>query len=103
MAHTWNESYQQDFIPWDTGVPDPMLIQQFEAGALPTGRALDVGCGTGTNAIWLAQHGYTVVGADVASLAIEKAKAKLPQGLACRFAILDILAEQPSGGPFELV
>jgi SAM-dependent methyltransferase len=103
MAHTWNENYAEGFIPWDTGVPDPLLIQMFESGALPVGRALDVGCGTGTNAIWLAQHGYTVVGVDVAPLAIEKAHAKLPAGLSCRFVTRDFLAEQPEGGPFQLV
>ena len=103
MSHSWNENYEQDFIPWDTGVPEPMLIQVVESGALPVGRALDVGCGTGTNAIWLAQHGYQVLGVDVAPLAIEKARAKLPAGLSCRFAKLDFLAEKLEGGPFQLV
>src|SRR5262245_4193792 len=103
MARNWNESYQQDFIPWDSGVPEPVLIQSVESSALPLGRALDVGCGTGTNAIWLAQHGYEVLGVDLAPLAIEKARAKLPPGLSCRFATLDFLAEKPEGGPFQLV
>ena len=103
MSHDWNESYEQDFIPWDTGVPEPMLIQAVESGVLPVGRALDVGCGTGTNAIWLAEHGYEVLGVDVAPLAIEKARTKLPSGLSCRFAILDFLTEKPEGGPFQLV
>jgi SAM-dependent methyltransferase len=103
MASSWNENYAQGFLPWDTGVPDPMLIQVVESGALPVGRALDVGCGTGTNAIWLAQHGYEVQGVDVAPLAIEQARAKLPAGLMCRFSVLDFLTGRPEGGPFELV
>jgi SAM-dependent methyltransferase len=103
MSRNWNEHYEQDFIPWDSGVPEPMLIQLVESSALPVGRALDVGCGTGTNAIWLAQHGYEVLGVDVAPLAIEKARAKLPPGLSCRFTSLDFLAEKPEGGPFQLV
>lgn len=103
MASMWNEDYAQGFMPWDTGVPEPMLIQAVDSGTLPVGRALDVGCGTGTNAIWLAQHGYEVLGVDVALLAIEKARAKLPKGLACRFAELDFLAAQPEGGPFQFV
>ena len=40
------------------------------------GRALDLGCGTGTNAIWLAQHGWTAVGVDFSALAIESARRK---------------------------
>lgn len=103
MSRNWDEHYKQDFIPWDSGVPEPMLIQLVESSALPVGRALDVGCGTGTNAIWLAQHGYEVLGVDVAPLAIEKARAKLPPGLSCRFTSLDFLAEKPEGGPFQLV
>jgi hypothetical protein len=39
MARNWNESYQQDFIPWDSGVPEPVLIQSVESSALPVGRA----------------------------------------------------------------
>ena len=103
MTSTWNENYAEGFIPWDTGAPDPMLIQAVESGTLPVGRALDVGCGTGTNAIWLAQHRYDVVGIDVAPLAIEQARNKLPAGLNCRFSPLDFLVECPDGGPFEFV
>src|SRR5262245_9111137 len=103
MCRDWNEHYRQEFIPWDSGVPEPVLIQVVESGALPLGRALDVGCGTGTNAIWLAQHGYEVDGVDVAPLAIEQARAKVPAGLICRFATLDFLAARPERGPFELV
>ena len=103
MSQDWNENYKQDFMPWDSGVPEPILIQMVESGALPLGRALDVGCGTGTNAIWLAQRGYEVLGVDVASLAIDKARAKLLHGMSCRFATLDFLTEKPEGAPFQLV
>lgn len=103
MASTWDEHYAEGFTPWDTGAPDPILIEAVEGRTLPVGRALDVGCGTGTNAIWLAQHGYEVLGVDVAPLAIEQARAKLPPALNCRFAVLDFLAERPEGGSFELV
>jgi SAM-dependent methyltransferase len=103
MSHSWNDNYARGFVPWDTGLPDPMLIELVNSGSLPTGRALDVGCGTGTNAIWLAQHGYDALGVDLAPLAIEQAVAKLPAGVACRFATLDFLAAAPAGGPFDLV
>jgi SAM-dependent methyltransferase len=103
MTTRWDENYGQGFMPWDTGVPEPMLIEAVESGNLPTGRALDAGCGTGTNAIWLAEQGYAVLGVDVAPLAIEKARAKLTAGLNCRFETLDFLERKPEGGPFELV
>ncbi|MFO1077146.1 MAG: class I SAM-dependent methyltransferase [Planctomycetota bacterium] len=103
MSRPWNEHYAQDFMPWDTGVVEPMLIEIAESGTLPVGKALDVGCGTGTNAIWLAQRGHTVLGVDIAPLAIDKARAKLPAGLRCRFATLDFLTQEAEGGPFQLV
>lgn len=103
MVTTWNDNYAEGFTPWDTGVPEPLLVQMVESGSLPTGRALDVGCGTGTNAIWLAQRGYEVLGVDVAPLAIDKARARLHSGIRCRFETLDVLATLPDGGPFQLV
>lgn len=103
MATTWNDHYAQGFTPWDTGAPDPLLIEMIEPQSPPIGRALDIGCGTGTNAIWLAERGYSVLGIDVAPLAIEKARKKVRADLRCRFETLDILAQLPDGGPFELV
>src|SRR5262245_51957848 len=104
MTHpSWNDNYAQGFCPWDTGVPDPMLVEVIESGGVPVGRALDVGCGTGTNAIWLAQHGYGVLGVDITPLAIAQADGKLPAGVPCRFTRLDFLAKPPEGGPFQLV
>lgn len=104
MVHTWNDHYAEGFTPWDTGTVEPMLVAFVESLARPgVGRALDVGCGTGGNARWLAERGYDVAGVDVAPLAIDQARARTPAGLSCRFTTLDILAELPQGGPFELV
>jgi cyclopropane fatty-acyl-phospholipid synthase-like methyltransferase len=61
--------------PWDTGIPAPEIVR-FIAGKAP-GNALDLGCGTGTNLLYLAQHEWTVTGIDLAPLAIFKAKRKL--------------------------
>jgi SAM-dependent methyltransferase len=81
-----------------------MLVGFIESRGRATGRALEVGSGTGTNAIWLAERGFEVLGVDIAPLAVEQARAKL-QGkkLSCRFETLDFLAEAPAGGPFDFV
>ena len=60
---------------WDTGVPAPELVR-FISGKTP-GNAIDLGCGTGTNLLYLAQHNWVITGLDYAPLAIEKAKRKL--------------------------
>ena len=72
----WNALYLLGKPPWDTGITPPELVEVVEGGQVPTGRALDIGCGTGTNAIYLAQHGFQTQGVDVAWLAIRRARRK---------------------------
>src|SRR5215510_12557558 len=78
MPHpSWNDSYASgEPLPWDSGTPDPMLIELIESYAIEPGRTLEVGCGSGTNAIYLAQHGFEVVGVDISRVAVENARAK---------------------------
>ena len=91
-------------MPWDTGQPEPLLVEFVTSDGITPGLALDIGAGTGTNAIWMAERGFDVLGVDVAPLAVEKARAKLDgRGLRCRFAVCDVLAAPPPGGPFHFV
>lgn len=103
MAHDWDEHYASGEIPWDSGVPAPELVGLVEAGRLPTGRALDIGCGTGTNVRYLAGLGYDALGIDVSGLAIEKAKAAAATEGSAHFQRLDFLREGPPAGSFDLV
>jgi SAM-dependent methyltransferase len=105
MAHpSWNDSYASGELPWDTGEPEPLLVEFVTSGRIAPTRTLEIGAGTGTNAIWLAERGFEVLGIDVASLAVERANAKLDgSGLGCRFATLDFLAVSPPEGPFQFV
>jgi len=105
MPHPdWNESYVTGDTPWDTGEPDEHLVEFVRSGATPAGRVLDIGCGTGTNVFWLARQGFAVLGIDIASTAIEKARAEADgKGLDCRFEKLDFLNDPVGDGPFDLV
>ena len=105
MPHrSWNESYASGELPWDTGEPESLLVQFINSGGVAAGRALEIGAGTGTNAIWLAERGFDVLGVDISPLAVERANTKMVgRDLRCRFATLDILAAPPSGGPFQFV
>ena len=88
-------------MPWDTGTPDLLLVDVIESGAIAPGRTLEIGCGTGTNAIFLAQHGFDVLGVDISEVAVDKARARAHGR--CRFEVIDFLAAVPTGGPFEFV
>lgn len=60
--------------PWDTGV-SPTELNAYLSSNEP-GRALDVGCGTGTNLLTMAQKGWEVVGMDIAWLSVVRARRK---------------------------
>jgi SAM-dependent methyltransferase len=101
--HDWNEHYASGHMPWDSDEPDPALVATVEARTIPAGRTLEIGCGTGTNALWLAAHRFDVLGVDASPLAIERARAKMNDGAsACRFEVLDFLKDPPEG-PFGRV
>ena len=56
-AAEWDARYRSGELPWDTQRPSPELMRVLDEGfAAPPGRALELGCGTGTNAIYLAQR-----------------------------------------------
>jgi SAM-dependent methyltransferase len=70
-------AYLVGFKPWDRGIPPPELVEVVEGPQkLEPGRALDLGCGTGTNAIYLAEHGWEVTGVDVVGRALKAARRK---------------------------
>jgi SAM-dependent methyltransferase len=72
-------SYRRGITPWDTGVTPPELVRVVEGTGpehMPSGRALDLGCGTGTNVLYLAAHGWDATGVDFAAPAITQADAK---------------------------
>jgi 2-polyprenyl-3-methyl-5-hydroxy-6-metoxy-1,4-benzoquinol methylase len=57
--------------PWDIGQPDFNLVQTVASTPINHCKALDIGCGTGDNVIWLAQQGFDVIGIDTSELAIK--------------------------------
>ncbi len=91
-------------LPWDTGITPPE-VYQFLEGHRP-GRALDLGCGTGTNVITLAEHGWQAYGIDFVPQAIRTARRKARRkGLADRtdFRIGDALSQNSFRGEYNLI
>ena len=70
-------SYLLGFKPWDRGVIPRELASLVEGpDALPPGKAIDIGCGTGTQAIYLARHGWRVTGVDIVDRVLDAARRK---------------------------
>ena len=88
--------------PWDTNVTPPEVYQFVEQH--PPGKALDLGCGTGTNAITLAQYGWQVTGIDFVSKPIHAARRKAQQaGVQVDFRVGDVTQLEQITGPFALI
>jgi SAM-dependent methyltransferase len=99
---TDEEIYQGHARKW-SGRPNATLVSG--VAGLPPGRALDLGCGEGADAIWLAQQGWTVTGADISATALERAAADAQAaGVAGRvdWRLGDLVASVPDG-PYDLV
>jgi cyclopropane fatty-acyl-phospholipid synthase-like methyltransferase len=91
-VNPWDEAYRRGIPPpWDIGRPQRAFVRLVDAGEI-TGRVIDVGCGTGENALMAAAHGLEVVGIDVATTAVERARSKAAErGVAARFEVWDAL------------
>jgi SAM-dependent methyltransferase len=82
--------------------PNRFLVA--EAGELQPGRALDLACGEGQNAIWLASLGWGVVGVDYSEVAIAKARARAERdGVEAEFVCADLVGYAPDPQAFDLV
>jgi methyl halide transferase len=98
------QAYREGSAPWDIGKPDFNLIQTVTTTPIVPCKALDIGCGTGDNAIWLAQQKFDVIGIDFSDIAIEKAREKATKAnLMCTFTLLNILKSHVDGAPFGFV
>ena len=71
----FTESYKTQHTPWDTNITPPEI--EAIIAELPVGKALDLGCGTGTNVKYLLEQGWQADGVDFVQQAIDSAKIKL--------------------------
>ena len=71
----WEEFYGAGRTPW-SGRPNRVLVAELTDRPIPVARALDLGCGAGADAIWLAQQGWQVTGLDISAAALERAAAE---------------------------
>ena len=95
--------YRYFRAPWDVGARDE-LVSLVESGRIEPCRAIDLGCGTGDNAIYLARKGFDVTGLDYAEAAIEKARARAKDsGVQVSFIVDDLTDLRHVSGAFDFL
>jgi SAM-dependent methyltransferase len=98
----WDARYREREETMWSGRPNGRLVA--EVAALTPGRALDVGCGEGADAIWLAQRGWTVTAIDISEVAICRAReASHPAGASVEWICGDTLQTPFPARSFDLV
>jgi 2-polyprenyl-3-methyl-5-hydroxy-6-metoxy-1,4-benzoquinol methylase len=97
----WNARYAGRELLWSA---EPNRLFAAEVGGLAPGRALDVGCGEGRNAVWLAERGWRVTAVDFSDVALEKAaQLASSRGVEVDWVLADVLAYVPEPRSFDLV
>jgi SAM-dependent methyltransferase len=100
-AETWNERYAATDRLWSAG-PNQFLAA--EAADLEPGRAIDLACGEGRNAVWLAERGWAVTAVDFAEVALDRGRAAAAEReLEVDFVCADVVAYEPDVHAFDLV
>jgi SAM-dependent methyltransferase len=98
---TWDQRYTSAERVW-SGQPNGALVT--ETAGLPPGRVLDVGCGEGADAVWLAEHGWDVTALDVSGVALERAARHAEQAqVRVRWVHAGLVEAALPAGTFDLV
>ena len=97
----WDRKYASDELLW-SATPNRFLVAETER--LQAGRALDLACGEGRNAVWLAERGWRVTGIDFSAVAIGKAeRLAASRGVEVDWVCADLRAYGPAAGAYDLV
>ena len=104
LLELWDGSYRGGKRPfWDAGLPSGELRRVVEQGIIRPGPAVDLGCGSGTDAIYLASKGFDVTAIDIAPTALSQAREKANRaGVKVRWLLASVLS-LPKLEPFEFI
>lgn len=99
--HEWDERYSGADLVW-SAEPNRFLVEEVES--LPPGSALDVACGEGRNAVWLAQRGWYVNGVDFSAVGLEKARRlAAARNVSVEWELADVAGAGPAFDSYDLV
>ena len=97
----WNKRYADKEFVWTV---DPNRFLVAEAGGLASGRALDLGCGEGRNAVWLAEQGWQVTAVDFSEVGLDKARRLASaRGVRITWVLADVTTYHPKADAYDLV
>lgn len=103
-APDWDAMYREGTPPWESGVPSGELVQVLDEGLLRPCRTLELGCGTGADAVYLAQQGFELTAVDSSPMALERARGRAQTaGALIQFVLDDVFEFCRTCGPFDLV
>ena len=101
--HAWDERYASEELVWSAG-PNQFLVAEVPGPAPDGGRALDVACGEGRNAIWLGEQGWQVTAADFSAVALQKgARLAAARDVDVQWVEADLTRWDPPAHGFDLV
>jgi SAM-dependent methyltransferase len=104
LAPHWDRQYRRGRPVWDSDRPTSELVRTVEVEDIRPCRALKLGCGTGSNAVWLARRGFAVTAIDVSPVALLRARDRaLRANVAVRYLLGDLRDMGPRGGPYDFV
>jgi SAM-dependent methyltransferase len=97
----WNLRWQENDLRVHD---DPSAVEAAALASISPGRALDLGCGHGRHAVWLAEHGWRVTAVDFSDVALDLARAHArDRGVEVDWVLADVRRYEPSPAAFELV
>ena len=100
-SEVWNRRYADRELVW-TSEPNRFLVA--EAAGLEAGQALDLACGEGRNAVWLAEQGWRMTGVDFSEVGLEKARAlAAARGVQAEWVTADLRDYTPEPQAYDLV
>lgn len=98
------DKYKEGNTPWVHNTPDFNLIEMVENWPIHPCKVLELGCGTGVEAIWLSKQGFEVTAVDGSPIAIKEAKEALAKSnTSCDFIVSDFIDDEIAGGPYDFV
>lgn len=104
MIDGWDRRYRGNRRPpWDSDRPDRRLVEAVKNGTIKPGRVVELGCGSGTDAVYLASKGFDVTALDVAPTALMKARGRAAKAkVKVRWLLADVLGPPPMK-PFDVI